>query len=545
MKTSVLLGSMRNVVAQEEIQKHGVSLRDMLISLIPSVHAAKCVVTVTASPVTVTVSSTSASATSASTRATSVVASTSAVASSTIQTSAATTTVIQTTAASTSVAQTTVMQTSSTPTATSSTGATNTPLPPDTVIATANGDFSSSKCTSAECPLGDLFTDCLNSQLGTDIAFAASGDFRKFWPNGKQITVQDVQQMFLDTVDVFTWTGRQLKQELEYLATPTKLLGKNILQWGGLRFVMDPNAPQGNRVTVTVNRKPLDLEKTYNIASTSYHVEKESDILINPDLRPFANVVQKGPSSAIALQCFLKFGATLNAVTDGRISVLPVATTTATSTVAPTTVATTTVVTFTPVPTKPAGVLTIALGTFTDCKTPGECATGNLVAGCLNSEQATDFSFINSGGVRGGFTDGQQIVRGDIDKVLPFKDTVTSFQWTGAQILSQLEYWAAGGSDAKKIKAFPQVSGVRFEIYTAQPVGQRVKNVLINNIALDANKTYRITTTDYIIGGGDGLLSGVTGPTAPGGIYADTFATCLSKLPSTSPIIDGRVKIIQ
>ena len=138
-----------------------------------------------------------------------------------------------------------------------------------------------------------------------------------------------------------------------------------------------------------------------------------------------------------------------------------------------------------------------------------------------------DGAITNGGGIRDSIpTDGRLvdaahpygITMKDMVTVFPFGNTVAVVAITGAQLLEALE--AATFSTPAVVGAFPQVSGIEFEIHTYVPYvngplypsttyyspanpGARIKNVKVGGVPLDLEKKYFIATNDFTAAGGD------------------------------------------
>ena len=113
------------------------------------------------------------------------------------------------------------------------------------------------------------------------------------------------------------------------------------------------------------------------------------------------------------------------------------------------------------------------------------------------------------------------ITYGDILKVLPFQNGICVIKATGQQILDALE-WGARNVPGES-GGFLQVSGLTYEIYAGVPSGciadgngmmtgiegeRRVRNVMIDGMPIDPEKTYTIAGTDYtLIDNGDGYTA--------------------------------------
>ena len=136
----------------------------------------------------------------------------------------------------------------------------------------------------------------------------------------------------------------------------------------------------------------------------------------------------------------------------------------------------------------------------------GDLAADAILAAAPNA----DFALTNGGGIRANIEIGD-ITRYDLFTVFPFGNMVATVELTGAQVVYILEAatHACPGIDG----AFPQVSGITFEIHTyieyegeyANPTnpGSRIQNVCINGEPIDLDATYVMATNDFLAAGGD------------------------------------------
>ncbi len=115
----------------------------------------------------------------------------------------------------------------------------------------------------------------------------------------------------------------------------------------------------------------------------------------------------------------------------------------------------------------------------------------------------------NTGGIR------RDIPAGDISvaevyELLPFNNTLVIIDLTGNQLLSALEesidFQLAGGNRGTHL----YVAGISFRIDESAKKGMRIRDAMVqmsdgNYSALDGANTYRIVTSSYLAGGGDGM----------------------------------------
>jgi len=130
-----------------------------------------------------------------------------------------------------------------------------------------------------------------------------------------------------------------------------------------------------------------------------------------------------------------------------------------------------------------------------------ETNLGNFIADAMLAATDADLAFINGGGIRESVPVGP-FTLGDLHSVLAFGGIIEARRVTGAVVLEALEHGTRLYPD--EIGAFPQVSGVAFEINTSRPAGSRVENVYIGGQPLDLERVYSLAVLDFIGAGGDG-----------------------------------------
>ncbi|OED44330.1 multifunctional 2',3'-cyclic-nucleotide 2'-phosphodiesterase/5'-nucleotidase/3'-nucleotidase [Chromatiales bacterium (ex Bugula neritina AB1)] len=138
-----------------------------------------------------------------------------------------------------------------------------------------------------------------------------------------------------------------------------------------------------------------------------------------------------------------------------------------------------------------------------------ECSMGNLVAEASLArvkDQGISIAIVNSGGLRASIDKGE-ITMGDVLTVLPFQNTLATFQLTGEDVVAALEN---GVSQVEELKGrFPQVAGLKYTWDSSiAPMEGRIKEVMVQNgddwAAIDNAAIYGLVTNNYVRGGGDG-----------------------------------------
>ncbi|OCX66552.1 multifunctional 2',3'-cyclic-nucleotide 2'-phosphodiesterase/5'-nucleotidase/3'-nucleotidase [Thioclava sp. SK-1] len=178
-----------------------------------------------------------------------------------------------------------------------------------------------------------------------------------------------------------------------------------------------------------------------------------------------------------------------------------------------------------------------------------ECEMGNLVADSMLDrvkDQGIQIAIANGGGLRASIDEGE-VTMGEVLTVLPFQNTLATFQASGQVVLDALE--SGVGQIEEGAGRFPQVSGVTFTIDAAADPGSRVSDVMVDEdgewVALDPAKTYGITTNNYVRNGGDGYKMFIDGENAYdyGPDLADVVAEYLIENGPYTPYLDGRITL--
>jgi 5'-nucleotidase / UDP-sugar diphosphatase len=177
-----------------------------------------------------------------------------------------------------------------------------------------------------------------------------------------------------------------------------------------------------------------------------------------------------------------------------------------------------------------------------------ECAMGNLVADAMLDrvkDQGISIAIQNGGGLRAGIAAGQ-VTMGDVLGVLPFQNTLSTFQATGATVLAALENGLSQIDEGAG--RFPQVAGMRYVLDPAADLGARVVSAEVMEggawVPLDPARTYGVVTNNYMRGGGDGYAMFKTdGMNAYdfGPDLADVLAAYMAANAPYQPFTDGRI----
>ena len=179
-----------------------------------------------------------------------------------------------------------------------------------------------------------------------------------------------------------------------------------------------------------------------------------------------------------------------------------------------------------------------------------ECEMGNLVADAMLArvaDQGVQIAIANSGGLRASI-DAGDVTMGEVLTVLPFQNTLSTFEISGQGIIDALEN---GVSQVEEVKGrFPQVAGLKFTWDpSVAPNEGRIVEVLVaegdSYVPIDPNKTYLVVTNNYVRNGGDGYKM-FTGDDKNaydfGPDLADVTAEYLAANAPYTPYLDGRIQ---
>jgi 5'-nucleotidase / UDP-sugar diphosphatase len=174
-----------------------------------------------------------------------------------------------------------------------------------------------------------------------------------------------------------------------------------------------------------------------------------------------------------------------------------------------------------------------------------ECTMGNLIADAMLArvkDQGIDIAIQNSGGIRSSI-DAGEVTMGEVLSVLPFQNTLSTFQVSGAQILEALENGVSQMEEGAG--RFPQVAGMTFTVDPAAEAGSRISDVMIAGEPLDPEKTYGAVSNNYVRNGGDGYAMFKTAENAYdyGPDLADVTAEYMAANAPYKPYTDGRIVV--
>ncbi|UVK40670.1 5'-nucleotidase C-terminal domain-containing protein [Mesorhizobium sp. AR10] len=138
-----------------------------------------------------------------------------------------------------------------------------------------------------------------------------------------------------------------------------------------------------------------------------------------------------------------------------------------------------------------------------------ECEMGNLVSDAILDRvkgQGVEIVISNGGGLRASIDQGT-VTMGEVLTVLPFQNTLATFQISGKDLVAGLESGLSQLEDGAG--RFPQVAGLKYAFdKSVAPNAGRVKSVEVMEggawTPLNPDKDYLVATNNYVRQGGDG-----------------------------------------
>jgi len=177
-----------------------------------------------------------------------------------------------------------------------------------------------------------------------------------------------------------------------------------------------------------------------------------------------------------------------------------------------------------------------------------ECSMGNLVSDAMLArvaDQGITIAIQNGGGLRATIDEGT-ITMGEVLAVLPFQNTLSTFQLSGADVVAALENGVSQLADGAG--RFAQVAGLHYTFDPNAEAGSRVSDVMVQAngewVAIDPAAIYGVVSNDFMRAGGDGFRmfrNNAINPYDFGPDLADVVADYLIANRPYTPYTDGRI----
>ncbi|MCC1494373.1 bifunctional UDP-sugar hydrolase/5'-nucleotidase [Cognatishimia sp. F0-27] len=174
-----------------------------------------------------------------------------------------------------------------------------------------------------------------------------------------------------------------------------------------------------------------------------------------------------------------------------------------------------------------------------------ECPMGNLVADAMLDrvkDQGVEIAIQNGGGLRASI-DAGEVTMGEVLTVLPFQNTLSTFEVSGATIVEALENGVSQVEDGAG--RFPQVAGMSYTVDLSKEPGSRISDVMVGGAPIDMEKVYGVVSNNYVRNGGDGYGMFVDAANAYdfGPDLADVTAEFIASNAPYQPYTDGRITV--
>ena len=179
-----------------------------------------------------------------------------------------------------------------------------------------------------------------------------------------------------------------------------------------------------------------------------------------------------------------------------------------------------------------------------------ECEMGNLVADAMLArvaDQGVQIAIANSGGLRASI-DAGEVTMGEVLTVLPFQNTLATFQISGQGVIDALENSV---SQVEEVAGrFAQVAGLKYtwDLKVAPNEGRIVEVLVAQNGGyepIDPAALYSVVTNNYVRNGGDGYKMFWDGLNAYDcGLGLDVvLAEYMAAQGSYEAYLDGRISV--
>ncbi len=141
------------------------------------------------------------------------------------------------------------------------------------------------------------------------------------------------------------------------------------------------------------------------------------------------------------------------------------------------------------------------------------------------------------------------VTRRDVLALLPFQNPLLLLSVTGAQLRAVLEHGLDRRVANGQSGALPHVSGLRIAYDPTRPKGSRIVDLAVSGQALKDEASYRLATSNYLAGGGDGyaMLKGlpVLRPAEGSPLETEVLLQAMERAGSIAPQLDGRLKALR
>ena len=170
---------------------------------------------------------------------------------------------------------------------------------------------------------------------------------------------------------------------------------------------------------------------------------------------------------------------------------------------------------------------------------------GTLIADAMLArvkDQGIEIAIQNGGGIRASIDSGE-VTMGEVLTVLPFQNTLSTFEVSGAVLKDALENGVSQMEEGAG--RFPQVAGMSYTVDPSAEAGSRISAVMVGGAPLDMDKVYGVVSNNYVRNGGDGyaMFKDAANAYDFGPDLADVTAEYLAANAPYTPYTDGRITV--
>ena len=167
-----------------------------------------------------------------------------------------------------------------------------------------------------------------------------------------------------------------------------------------------------------------------------------------------------------------------------------------------------------------------------------ETNLGNLIADAMRDRGEAEAALVNGGGIRAGI-DAGPITLGELLTVLPFNNELVTLELSGEALGQVLQFNAKGTAD-KDNGGFLQVSGLSFTIRNGA-----AEDIKVGESPLQADKTYKVATVDFLASGGNGYTAFTQGRNVRmvGVLLSQLVLDYLGAHQPVAPQVEGRIRL--
>ncbi|MEP4992408.1 MAG: 5'-nucleotidase C-terminal domain-containing protein, partial [Paracoccaceae bacterium] len=162
-------------------------------------------------------------------------------------------------------------------------------------------------------------------------------------------------------------------------------------------------------------------------------------------------------------------------------------------------------------------------------------------------DQGVQIAIQNGGGIRASI-DAGPVTMGEVLTVLPFQNTLSTFEVSGATVIEALENGVSQVEDGGG--RFPQVAGLKYTFDPSKAASDgRVSDVMVKTAdgfaPIDPAADYKLVSNNYVRNGGDGykMFKSAKNAYDYGPDLADVTAEFIAANAPYAPFIDDRITI--